>query len=102
MLLLIDPRDPLLCRSSPCQEYHTATPHACYRVNDLLCEALPALIRVAVGLMCSHGKAGVEEQDAAVGPRREEPAILGWRVKAGVLFFEELVDIFEGRGSWCR
>ena len=39
-------------------------------VDDLLGEALPALVGVAVGLVGAHGEAGVEHEHAAVGPGR--------------------------------
>jgi hypothetical protein len=58
-----------------------------------LCELLPAFACVGVRGVRLHRQACVEEQDAAVRPWCEEPAVLGRRSEGRVVPFEALVDI---------
>jgi hypothetical protein len=52
--------------------------------------------------MSADGKAGVQQQDAAIGPRCEEAAVLWGRTEGRVVIGETFVDVFEGRGSGGR
>jgi hypothetical protein len=52
--------------------------------------------------VCTYGQACVEQQDAAVGPGREEAGPLRRRREGRVVSFEALVDVLEGRRGGCR
>ena len=103
MLLPIDLGDSFPCRRAPRQKHHAPRPRLGYDLDDFLREALPAVVGVAIRFVSADGEAGVEEEDAAVGPRGEEAAVLGGFLEGGVIFFEGDVDVFEGgrgRGGW--
>ncbi len=97
MLNLIHLVHPQLRRLSPRQKYNPARPHLRHRVNDLLRELLPSSARVAIWFVCTHRKARVEQQDAAVGPGGQETAVVGWGFERGVVLLEGLVHVLEGR-----
>lgn len=86
MPLLINPRAPLLRRSAPRQKHNTSRPNLAYRINNLLCKALPSPIRVAVCLVRADGETSVQEEDASIGPGGEEAAVFGGRLEARVVF----------------
>jgi hypothetical protein len=58
-----------------------------------LCELLPSFACVGVGGVRLDRQACVEEQDAAVRPWGEEPAVLGRRSEGRVVPFQTLVDV---------
>ena len=93
MLIHRDPHRALLRRRPPRHKHHAITAHLDHRVNHLLRQQLPSLALVRVGLAPAHRQACVEEQDAAVRPWCEEPAVLGRRSEGRVVPFEALVDI---------
>lgn len=71
-------------------------------VNDLLREALPAAVRVRVGLVRADRQAGVEHEHAAVRPRGQQAAVLGRRAEARVVLPEGNVHVLERRGGRGR
>ncbi len=97
MLNFIHLVHPQLRRLSPRQKYNPTRPHLRHRVNDLLRELLPSFARMAIWFVCTHRKARVEQQDAAVGPGGQETAIVGWGFERGVVLREGLVHVLEGR-----
>lgn len=60
-------------------------------------EALPALVLVAVRLVGAHRQHGVEQQDAAVGPGRQQAAPVRRRREGRVVDLQGLVDVDQGR-----
>lgn len=54
---------------------------------------------MAVRFMGAHRQASIEAQDAAVCPRCQETASIGWLFETGVVVLEGFVDVLEGRGS---
>lgn len=70
MALPIHPHNPLARGCAPGQEHNALGTLRGHEINDPLRELLPAPVRVAVGLVRAHCQAGVEQQDAAVGPGR--------------------------------
>lgn len=60
------------------------------------------MIRMAIRLMCSHCKTGVQEQHAAVSPRCQKTAVLGWGCECRVVLLQGNVDILEGSGCGSR
>lgn len=59
---------------------------------------------MAICFVCTHRKARIEQQDAAVGPRGKETAVVGWGFERGVVLLEGLVHVLEGRrraGGWA-
>ena len=58
------------------------------------------MVGVRVCLAGAYGEAGVEEEDALVGPRGEQAAVLGRRAEIGVFFLDGCVDVLEG--GWSR
>ena len=60
------------------------------------------MIRVAIRLVCAYCKTGVQEQHAAIGPRCQETAILGWRREGRVILLQGNVDVLERRGRGGR
>ena len=101
MLLGVDSGDALRCRRAPGQEDDAHRPALRHGVDDLLREALPAVARVAVGLVRAHREAGVEQENAAVGPGREQAASAWRRLERGEVGLEAGVDVLEGRWSGC-
>lgn len=94
---------PLRRRRPPRQKHHPGRPPPRDDVNHLLREALPAPVRVAVGLVRPDRQARVEQQDAPVRPGSQQAAVPGRRRKGvRVLLFQELVDVAEGGGSGGR
>lgn len=102
MLGRIDAFDALLSGLTPSQEDDALGTLRGDGVDDLLRELLPALTGVGVGLVRAHGQASVEEEHAAVGPGREQAAVLGRRGEVWVVLFEAFVDVLEGGRSWSR
>lgn len=67
-------------------------------LDGALRQALPAAVGVGVGLVGAHRQAGVEQEDAAVGPGRQEPAVLGRRLeRPRVVSLQRLVHVAQGR-----
>lgn len=60
------------------------------------------MVRMAVRLVCPDGETGIQEQDAAIGPRCEKPAVVGWGRECGVVLLQGDVDILERRGRGRR
>ena len=56
---------------------------------------------MAVGLVGLDGQAGVEEQDAAIGPGREEAAVLGRGLEVGIIFLESGVHVLQAWRGGC-
>lgn len=50
--------------------------------------------------MSTHGEACIQKQDAAVGPRCKEPALIWRREEGGIVVLERFVDVGEGGWSW--
>lgn len=94
---------PLLRRLSPSQKHHPLRPLRSHSINHFLRESFPTLLGMGISFVRTHGEAGIEHEDAAIGPGGEEAAIFGWRGEVGVVFFEGDVHVFErgrGRGRW--
>lgn len=87
MLSRINPRNSLLSGTSPSQKDNTIDTLLRNSIDDLLREALPSLVSVRVGLVCPHSQARVQHQDAAVGPWRQESALVRWGLEVGVVLF---------------
>ena len=51
---------PVSSRRSPSQEYHAIGPLLSDNVNDPLREFLPAVVSMAVGLVCPNCQAGIQ------------------------------------------
>ena len=106
MLLRVHARDPLRGGRAPGQEDNAARPALRDGVDDLLREALPAVAGVAVGLVRAHGQAGVQQEDAAIGPGGEQAAAARRRFEGcGKVVLQAGVDVLErgwgGRG-WAN
>jgi hypothetical protein len=82
-----------LRRLTPSQKHDALCTLRGHGVDDLLCELLPSFACVRVCGVRFHRQACVEEQDAAVRPWCEEPAVLGRRSERRVVPFEALVDV---------
>lgn len=96
----INPRASLLRRTPPRQKHDTIPPLAPNNINHLLRKLLPPLARMAVRLVRPHRQARVEKQHAAVGPRRQEAAVVGRGFEVGVVLFQRNVHVLErGRGG---
>ena len=91
-----------LRRLAPGEEHDSAGPFGVDDVDDLLRQALPAFVAVAVGVVSADGEAGVEEEDAAVGPGGEQAAVLGWWAEVWVVLLERGVHVLERWWSWGR
>lgn len=55
------------------------------------------MIRVRVGVVRSHGQAGIEQQHAPLRPGCEEASLVGWRDEVGIIIFEAHVHVSERR-----
>ena len=89
----IDALHSALRRLAPSQEHDTSRTLRSHGVDDLLCKLLPSFVCMRVCSVRLHRQACVEEQDAAVGPWCEKPAVLGRRGEGWVVPFEALVDV---------
>lgn len=56
MLFLVDFCNSYSSGPSPSQEYNTVGPHPSNEINDLLRETLPALLGMAICLVCPNSK----------------------------------------------
>lgn len=92
-LVLLDMADALLRRRAPGQEHDAIAALFRDNVNHTLREALPAMVGVAVGLVGTHRQACVEQQHAAIGPRREQASFARRRFKLGIVLFDRFVDV---------
>lgn len=99
VLLRVDAPGTLLGRHTPRQENNTIGADAVHCFNDLLCETLPSLLTMTVGLVSPHRQARVEQENAAVGPWRQQAAILRRCFEVRVIFLQRNVDVFERGGS---
>lgn len=102
VFLAVDAGDALPGRRAPGEEDDTASAHAGHGVQGFLGEALPAFIRVAVGLVGADGQAGVEHEHAALGPRRQQPAFVRRRLEGRVVVLDALVHVGQRRGRGRR
>lgn len=84
----IDPRHSASGRRAPHQKDNPPGPLFGHDVDDLLGEFLPPLFRVAVGLLGAHGQHRVEQQDALLGPRHEQAAVVRRRLEVRVILRE--------------
>ena len=57
---------------------------------------------MAIRFVCADGQAGVEEEDAAVGPGGQEPAVARGRGERRIVLFDCCIYILERRGGWGR
>jgi hypothetical protein len=57
---------------------------------------------MGICFVCADGQAGIEEENAALSPGREETAVVGGRCECRVVPREGFVDVLEGQGcdSW--
>lgn len=78
VLLSIDPSNALPGRRTPRQKNHTTGPDSGHGVEGLLSEPFPSFPRVAIRLMSANGQAGIEHQNTAFRPRRQEPTFVWW------------------------
>lgn len=97
MSLRIDLIYPIRSRLAPSHKHDAARALLGDQRNHLLREALPAALGVGVGLVRAHRQARVEHEDAALGPRREEPAAVGRGDEIGVVLLQRDVHVLEGR-----
>ena len=96
MPLPIDLRHPLPSRQPPRQKHHAPRPDPGNRIDDLLGKFLPSLIRVAIRVVRADRQTRVQQQDAAVGPGRQEAAVFRrGRFEGRVVFGQGEVDVFE-------
>lgn len=103
MSLAVDLGHAVARRLPPGEEHDAARPLLRDKVDDLLREGLPAAFLVRVGRVRADGEACVEHEDAALGPGRQEPAVLRRRHERGIVVFERLVHVLErGRGGRGR
>lgn len=93
MLAAVNTLHPRLGRLAPGQEHYTLCALCGHSIDDFLCELLPAFVGVRVCIVSAHSQACVEEQDAAVGPGREEAAVLGRWCEGWVVPLEASVDV---------
>lgn len=99
MLLPVDAGTAFLGRVAPGEEHDPTRAFLRHYVDDLLCEALPAFVAVAVGFVGADGQAGVEHEDASVGPWSEETAVLWRRFEVGVVLLQRCVHVLQA--GWC-
>jgi hypothetical protein len=90
----------LLCRRTPGQEDNTVGALLADKINNLLCELLPALARVRVSLMGAHGETCIQQQDATISPWCEQASLVRWRLERRIFLLQCLVDVLEG--WWSR
>jgi len=99
MPLLIHLANPLPCRRSPRQEHHPSHSLLINNFNNFLRELLPASVCVGICFVSADREAGVQEEDAAVGPGGQQTTLIwGWG-EGGIVILEAGVDVFQGRGS---
>lgn len=55
------------------------------------------MVRMTIGLVCPYRETGIQEQDAAIRPRCEKPAVVGWGRECGVVFLQRNIDVLERR-----
>jgi len=97
--LSVNARNTFPCRRSPGQKNHTTGAHPRDEINHLLSKPFPTLIRMTVSLMSAHRQAGVEHQDAALGPWYQQPAFV-WRcLERRIVVFDLFVDVDKRWGS---
>lgn len=57
---------------------------------------------MAIRLVRSYGKTGIQKQHATIRPRCEKTAVVGWGRECGVVFLQGGVDVFERRRGGRR
>lgn len=102
MLIPVNLDNSLAGGLTPSQENHASRPNFRDGIDDLLCEFLPAPVRVTVRFMRSNGQAGIQQQHTPVGPRCEEAAVLGRWLEGRVVFGNRDIDVLQGRRSSRR
>lgn len=85
----------------PRHEHHAITAHLDYCINHLLRQQLPPLALVRVRLAPAHRQACVEQQHTAIGPWRQQTALLRWGLVVWVVDLQRFVDVCKGGGSGC-
>jgi hypothetical protein len=93
MLLFVDLGHSGSSRSAPSKENHAVGSNSSDEIDHLLCKLLPALVGMAVGLVGTNGEASVEHQDTTLGPRYEEPSLIGWCLEVRIVDLDSFVDI---------
>lgn len=94
-------RNPLLGRGTPREEHNSFLPFLSNRLEDLLGEALPTSVLMAEGLVSSHSETSIEQEQARVGPGRQESAVLRRWAEGRVVALDRLVDVLERRRGGC-
>ena len=81
------------CLAAPDDEYNRLRQiHGC--LNDSMCKDVPAPVRMAVGLMSLYGQAGVQQQNALFGPRRQ---VAGRWTRASDIVAQLFEDVLKRR-----
>ena len=93
--LLIHLGDSLRRWLSPGQKDHTPCPDLSHRVDDLLGELLPALVRMTIGFVRPDRQTGVQQEDATVSPGRKQATVLGRWLKRRIVVLQGDVDVLE-------
>lgn len=60
------------------------------------------MVRMTIRVVCSYGKTGIQEQHAAIRPRRKKSAVVGWGCECGVVLLQGYVNVLERRGCGRR
>lgn len=102
MLLPVDAGTAFLGRVAPGEEHDTTRAFFRDYVDDFLREAFPAFVAVAVGFVGADGQAGVEHENASIGPWREETAVLWGRFEVGIVLLQRCVHVLQARWCWSR
>lgn len=97
MLLSVDLGDSHSSRSAPSKEHYPIGSNSSNEIDNFLCELLPSLVGMAVGLVGTNSEACVEHQNATLGPRREKPTFISWRLEVRIVNLDSLVDIDQRR-----
>jgi hypothetical protein len=98
----VDTCTTLLCRRAPGQEDNTVGALLTDKINDFLCELLPALARMRISLMGADSEACIQQQDATISPRCEQASFVRRRLERGIFLLQCFVDVLEGWRSRGR
>lgn len=77
MLLFVDFRYSVSSRPAPSKEDDAGGSYPSNEIDNFLCEFLPTLVGMTVGLVGTNRKTSVEHQDATLSPRYEKPSLIG-------------------------
>jgi len=93
MTAFVDFGASILRRLAPSDEHNASRSLLGHGVYDLLGEEFPALLRVAVCLMCADSETRIQQQHTTVGPWCQEAAFIGWGFEVRIVLLKSLIDV---------